>query len=81
MSKRESGVHMGREQKEKWSGVYVGAKVKREKKSVGHVENGERALETIAQATVSLGILSPFSTFSISQLRILLYITTSIQRE
>ncbi|KAK9182745.1 hypothetical protein WN944_025891 [Citrus x changshan-huyou] len=26
MSKRGSGVHVGREQKEKWSGVYVGSK-------------------------------------------------------
>lgn len=61
-------VHVGEkdEQKGKWSGVYVRAKVKREKKSVGHVGNGERALETTAQATVSLSVLSEFPTFSIS---------------
>ena len=49
MNKRESGVQVGKEQKKKWSGVYVGAKVKREKKSVGHVRNGEKTLKTAAQ--------------------------------
>ena len=52
-------LHVGKRARRKMEWNSHGAKVKREKKNVGHVRNGERAL--------SLGILSPFPTFSISK--------------
>ena len=53
--------------------------MKKEKKSIGHVGNGERALETAAQAAISLGILSPF--LCLAYLKIIISFFIAVREE